>query len=71
MLDEFQFTVVENKLIETYRIPAHYKYKVQFLLLKIDDWEGDTIDIYLNDLLVKHIDFAPIGNMICENEEES
>ena len=65
-LDEFRFNIVENKLIETYEIAEHYMYKIKFFLLKVDDWNGDVLDIYLNDLLVRRNDFAPTGNMVCE-----
>lgn len=33
--------------------------------MKIDDWEGDYLDIYANDLLIKRIQFGASGSNYC------
>lgn len=38
---------------------------VQFYLMKIDDWEGDYLDIYINDLLVKRLQYGSAGSNFC------
>ena len=40
--------------------------------MKIDDWAGDSIDIYINDLLVKSMTFNSSGNSLCgvDNQNE-
>jgi hypothetical protein len=33
--------------------------------MKIDDWAGDYLDIYANDLLIKRIQFGASGSNYC------
>jgi hypothetical protein len=37
--------------------------------MKIDDWEGDYLDIYVNDLLVKRLQYGGLGKNFCGNEQ--
>lgn len=38
---------------------------IQFYLMKIDNWEGDYLDIYANDLLIKRLQLDGSGNDYC------
>ena len=45
--------------------------KIEFLLMKIDDWEEDSLHMYANDLLVMNRNFGRCGNQICFEENQT
>ncbi len=40
---------------------------IQFYLMKIGNWEGDYLNIYANNLLLKQLQLANEGGPICAN----
>ena len=38
--------------------------------MKIDDWENDRLDIYVNDLLIHSSENRIGGNQLCADEAE-
>lgn len=51
--DSFTFDVVNNSAKVTTQMNADMAKKiVSFYLLKVDDWQGDRLRVYLNDLIV-------------------
>lgn len=60
------FDVIENRAQRGFTMPAGATGKsIQFYLMKIDDWEGDYLDIYANDLLVKRLQYGGSGSNFC------
>lgn len=51
--DSFTFDVVNNSAKVTTQMNADMAKKIiSFYLLKVDDWQGDRLRVYLNDLIV-------------------
>lgn len=44
---------------------------VSFYLMRIDDWQGDSIHIYLNDLLVRKLQMGLSGSTFCGAAQEN
>lgn len=38
-----------------HKVGISVRKNIQFYLMKIDDWEGDYLDIYANDLLIQRL----------------
>lgn len=47
------------------KVGTSVRKNIQFYLMKIDDWEGDYLDIYANDLLLRRIQFGSAGSFYC------
>jgi len=47
------FLVGSNSMKRSYSgLPNHYQKRVRYLQLRIDDWQNDTLALFLNDLLI-------------------
>lgn len=62
----YNFDVAENRARRVFNLPKSSTGKnIQFYLMKLDNWEGDYLDIYANDLLIKRLQFGASGNAYC------
>lgn len=62
------FDIAENRASRGFEMPGPSVRKfVQFDLMKIDNWDGDYLDIYANDLLVKRLQFGNSGSYLCQD----
>ena len=66
---KFDFVVAEDRMEQRFSLPeTHYKVKIEFMLMRIDDWEDDRLHMYVNDLLVMDKKFSRFGNRMCFEE---
>lgn len=58
-------------MIKEFKLSSkHFKVKIEFVLMKIDEWDpNDILLIYANDLQVRELSFDTFGNRLCGNEE--
>ena len=42
-------------------LPIHYKKRVRYLIMRIDEWQNDTVALFMNDLLVLNENFSDTG----------
>lgn len=54
------------------KIPqSHYQIIVEFYLIRIDNWDpSDTLNLYLNDLLMMSKNYSSFGNNICAKDNQ-
>lgn len=53
------FLVSSNTMRRNYSdLPLHYKKRVRYLAMRVDDWQTDTLALFLNDLLVVNDNFS-------------
>lgn len=65
----YNFVVAQDRMIKQFNLQKkHYKVKIEFILMKIDEWNpNDVLHIYANDLLVRELKFTQFGNRLCGN----